>query len=296
MSGIVVAVVAGAGFGIFQATNRRANQELGAYRATFLLLAVGAATMVVFALVTRDVSLITTADPAALAWFAAAGFVHFVVGWTFLALSQQQVGAARTGAMLASTPLVGSLLAALILAEPITPLIGVGIVLVVTGVFILSTRGGQAVAERLPWYRRVPWFALGAAVSWGTSPILIRFGLAGLADPVVGVTFGLVTAAIAYGVLLLIKQRREAPGPSSPSGVRWSVAAGLLVAVCITLQWMAFDLIPVATAITLMQVSSPTVVLLAPVIVRSSAERFTPALGVGMLAVLAGVVVVSLGT
>ena len=41
MSGIVVAVVAGAGFGIFQATNRRANQELGAYRATFLLLAVG---------------------------------------------------------------------------------------------------------------------------------------------------------------------------------------------------------------------------------------------------------------
>ena len=57
---------------------------------------------------------------------------------------------------------------------------------------------------------------------------------------------------------------------------------------------MAFDLIAVAVAITVMQLSAPTVITVAPFIVKSEVEKPTPALIAGTAAVLAGSVLVVL--
>src|SRR5690606_39484274 len=148
----------------------------GACRATFLLRAPGSAVMAGSALAPRDLSVLTSATPSASAYSAGAGIVHFFVGWTCLGLSQQQVGAATTGAVLASTPLVGSVLAALTLGEPLTPLMAAGILMAAGGVALLSLRRSSGVE------RTFPWFAVGAALSWGSSPLLIRWGLEGLPD------------------------------------------------------------------------------------------------------------------
>ena len=112
MSGIALAITAGVGFGLFQAVNRRANSGIDAYRATFGLLFIGTIALALFAGITQDVGELWAAPISSLFFFAGAGIVHFYFGWTFLSLSQQQVGAARTGATAAATPLVGSLLAA----------------------------------------------------------------------------------------------------------------------------------------------------------------------------------------
>lgn len=288
MSGVAVAASAGIGFGIFQAVNRRVNQEMDAYRGTFLLLVIGSTVMAVFSLATRDLSVLTSATPSAFGYFAGAGIVHFFVGWTCLGLSQQQVGAATTGAVLASTPLVGSVLAALTLGEPLTPLMAAGILMAAGGVALLSLRRSSGVE------RTFPWFALGAALSWGSSPLLIRWGLEGLPDPIVGVTLGFLAATAAYAVALGMTRRRRAAERIPRSGVKWATAAGFLVAICIALQWIAFDLIAVAVAITVMQLSAPTVIAIAPVVIRSEAERPTLPLILGAAAVLGGSVLVVL--
>jgi hypothetical protein len=62
---------------------------------------------------------------------------------------------------------------------------------------------------------------------------------------------------------------------------------GLLVAVAIAAQWTALDLVEVNVVVTLQQVSTPVVVLVAPFIVGSVIERWTWRLIVGTVAVIA---------
>ncbi len=288
VSGVVFAAGAGIGFGLFQAVNRRANQAMDAYRATFLLLLVGSASMALFSLFTRDLSSLQVGSPRAFLFFAGAGIVHFFLGWTFLSLSQQQVGAATTGAVLGSTPLIGSILAAVVLGESLRPLTAVGILLAATGVTLLSLRRSSTLE------RRVPWFALGAAASWGSSPLFIRWGLRDLDDPIIGVTFGLLAATFAYAIALFMARRARSADPVSREGLAWVTLAGVMVAACIALQWIAFDRIAIAIAITVMQLSAPTVVTVAPLLVKSDAEKPTLPMLLGMAAVLAGSVVVVL--
>lgn len=290
MSGVAFAIAAGVGFGLFQAVNRRANREIDAYRATFGLLAVGTLSLTMVSLVSQDLALVTAAPVSSIVFFGAAGIVHFFFGWTFLSLSQQQVGASRTGATAAATPLVASLLAAFVLGEGLTVIIGLGVVLVVTGLAVLSLRSRAAghLADH-----HFPWFGLGAALSWGTSPLFIRWGLEGLPAPLIGVTVGLASAMLAYALALTFT-RRWGVGTIPRSSLGWITLAGVLVAIAIAAQWTSYDLIAIAVAITLMQLSAPVVIVAAPLIVGGDMEHITRPLVVGTLLIMSGSILVIL--
>lgn len=288
MSGVALAITAGVGFGIFQAVNRRANQGLDAYRATFGLLLIGTVGLAVVSALTQDLSLLGAAPLSAILHFAAAGIVHFFFGWTFLSLSQQRDGAARTGATAGATPIVGTILAALALGEGVGIVIVAGVLLVVAGVMTLSFRGAVPGASLL---RSVPWFGLLSATSWGTSPLFIRWGLEGLPAPLLGVTVGMAGATLSYAVALTVTGRWSGR-PISGSTFRWLALAGVLVAISIASQWSSYDLIPIAVAITLMQLSAPVVILTAPLIVGSHLEKITPPLLLGAGLVMAGSILV----
>jgi drug/metabolite transporter (DMT)-like permease len=68
----------------------------------------------------------------------------------------------------------------------------------------------------------------------------------------------------------------------------------IIVATAITSQWIAYDLIEISIAVTLMQVATPVVVFAAPLIVGTELERITSRLVVGMIAVVGGSVLVVL--
>lgn len=289
MSGIVWALIAGVGFGVFQSVNRRANQLIDAYRATFRLLLMAVVILAVVTVTTQDLGAVADAPWWAYFAFVCAGVVHFFFGWTFLALSQQSIGASRTGVAIAATPLVGSVLAALILDEPLSPLTLVGVLAVVSGVALIATRGGDTGLIQ----RQIPWFALGSAVSWGTSPLFIRWGLSGLPIPLFGVTVGLAAAATLYAIVHMFGGPDKSG--SSPGGAtRWIALGSVIVGTAITAQWIAFDAIEISVAITLMQVSTPVVVFTAPLIVGMEHERITWRLVAGMFAVVGGSVIVVL--
>jgi drug/metabolite transporter (DMT)-like permease len=138
MLGIFWAAVAGAGFGLFQTFNRRAGNGIDVYRATFILILVSAVLLVVFSLATEDLNLLRVAPLSALIYFGLAGIIHFFVSWTLISMSQKQIGAARTGAILGTTPLFATLIAALLLGELLRLPILLGIILVVAGVYLIS--------------------------------------------------------------------------------------------------------------------------------------------------------------
>lgn len=288
MNGIAAALAAGTLFGVFQTMNRRSNQLLDAYRATFLTLLVGLVVLGAWVAVTEDLTVLAEAPWTAHAAFAAAGIVHFVIGWTLLGLSQQRVGAARTSAVVAAQPLFATFLAALALAEPLTVAMVAGVLVVTAGLVALSTTPGTA-----PGSAGTPWLGLGAALALGASPLLIRAGLDRLPAPLVGVSVALLAAALVYGAALLLTRRRR-DGTVPGGALRWLLGAGIAVAAAIALQWTAYDLITIAVAVTLLQVATPVVLIAAPVVVGTPAERITPMLVLGAAAVIVGSTVVLL--
>lgn len=138
MTGVLWAAISGVGFGLFQTVNRRAGRGMDAYRATFILLLVSAVILTVASLATEDLRLLRTAPLVALVNFGLAGLTHFFVGWTLLSVSQKRVGAARTGALVGTSPLFATLIAALTLDEFLRPPALLGIALVVAGVYLVS--------------------------------------------------------------------------------------------------------------------------------------------------------------
>ena len=59
----------------------------------------------------------STPTPWALAAFAGAGIVHFLLGWTFLNLSQRRIGAARTSPLLTMSPVFALVVAAIAVGQ-----------------------------------------------------------------------------------------------------------------------------------------------------------------------------------
>ena len=138
MTGVLWAIVAGVGFGVFQSFNRRAGRSIDSYLSTFLLVVVSSVVLAIVSILTEDLSLLKTAPLMAYVNFGLAGFVHFFLGWTFLTLSQRLIGAARTGALIGTTPLFAFGVGLVFFDEILSLPVIAGILLVIAGVYLVS--------------------------------------------------------------------------------------------------------------------------------------------------------------
>jgi drug/metabolite transporter (DMT)-like permease len=316
MTGALWAVGSGLGFGLFQSLNRRALAGMDVALSTFIQLFVSAIVLTFVSLLTEDVGLIASAPVGALLAFGLVGLIHFFLGWTLLNLGQKLIGAARTGPLLATTPLFGAVLAAIWLQEVPGVLTVAGMGLTVTGVLVLTTERDAIVEspvppqdDEAPFAERAPSSvatltrsrrragiaaALGTAFCWALSPIFIREGLEGLPSPLLGVTVSMVASAVVVGVVLAARRRRLGDRIDSRTALGFKVAAGLLVGLSTWMRWIALDLTTVAVVLSVNSISVPTVLLLAPLVVGRHHERVTPRLWLGAALVIAGSLVLIL--
>ncbi len=288
--GVVWSLVAAVGFGLTQTMNRKSNLRVGASHTAFGLLVAVEAVLVTRALVVGDFRRLADAPVGSLAFFVASALIHYILGWTLLALSQQQIGVARTGAVTSAAPLVGALLAAVFLGEDLTSWTLLGVALSMVGVALVSLSRTPG-AARSGWV--FPAFGLAVAVCWGTSPMFIRKGLVGLDAPVLGLTIGLGVALVVHA-LILTSAGSWRRGTWDRSALRWMALGGLTGAVGIGAQWVAFGLTTIAIAITVQQLATLVVVALAPLMFDAVLERINALLLAGTAAMLAGSAIVVL--
>ncbi|MGH8914912.1 MAG: EamA family transporter [Acidimicrobiia bacterium] len=289
-AGVWWALVAALGFGLIQASNRKANQIVDAFRSTFGLLLTLEVLLLLRAALAGQLELAATAPLVAVALFTAATSFHFVGGWTLVALSQQRIGVARTGALVSAAPLMGTLLASIVLDEPLSLTILGGVSLAVLGVALISF-SGSGNGEPQTWAR--PWLALTVAVIWGSSPLLIRLGLEEFDHPVLGLTIGLGISMVGFTVAIASTGSLR-KGPVPPRARRWMMIGGLAGAVAVSAQWTSFGLTTVAIALTVQQLSALVVVALVPIMFKEPFERMNLKFLGGMVAMLAGSVAVVL--
>jgi drug/metabolite transporter (DMT)-like permease len=293
MSGALWALAAGAGFGLFQTLNRQAVRGMDVYVATFVQLLVSSIVLVVISLATEDISLVFGAPIAAILSFVAAGFFHFLIGWTLLNASQKRIGAARTSPLIATVPLFGAIVAAVALGEFPTWLELLGIGIIVLGAYLVSKEGENPAnaansTQRFSAILRASWMGLAAAFFWALSPIFIRVGLQGLPSPMLGVTIGVTASAVSYAIILLWQRERWFGVPITHEAWTFKLLAGLLVGLSTWMRWVALDLAPVAVVLALTMISSPIVILLSPLISGRHLERVTAVLWAGTGLILFG--------
>ena len=295
MSGALWALAAGAGFGLFQSFNRQAVRGMNVYFATFVQLAVSALILAMIAVLTEDLNSLFTAPLRAHFYFVAAGFFHFLIGWTFLNASQKKIGAARTSPLIGTNPVFGTVIAAVTLRElpSLLELAGVGVIVV--GAYLISSENldsnnvnGYSNSKSLNSILQASWLGLSAAFFWALSPIFIRLGLKDLPSPLLGVTIGVTASALAYGMILLWQRRQWMNLPITGEAWTYKLLAGILVGLSTWMRWVALDLTSVAAVLALSMISVPTVIVLSPLISGKHLERVTTILVTGTTMILGG--------
>ncbi|MBI5351515.1 MAG: DMT family transporter [Chloroflexi bacterium] len=288
MSGELWALLAGTGFGFFQTVNRRAMDGMEVFFATFIQLVISAFVLAGIALFTEDVGLLFTAHFSVILNFAAAGFFHFFIGWTFLNASQKKIGAARTSPLIGTTPLFATAIAALTLREFPSLLALLGIILIVIGAYVISEKSGGSDSHPVETGWRSAWLGLSAALCWAISPIFIRAGLKELNSPLLGVTVGSAVSALGYGAVLLWQKSRGIKQTATNEAWAFKIVAGILVGLSTWMRWIALGLAPVAVVLAISMVSTPVVILLSPIVAGKHLERVTVTLWMGAILILGG--------
>jgi drug/metabolite transporter (DMT)-like permease len=291
VSGVIWGAASGLGFGLFQAVNVRAVRQLDdVYLSTFLQLLVAALVSVLICALSGDLGLLGDASAWGLASFVLAGGLHFFLGWTLLNLSQHRIGAARSSPLLATVPLWGLAIAAVVYGElPRTDAIA-GIALMVAGALTVSSPAAMA---GMRWQDSR--FALGTAFLWALSPIFTIEGLQEVDSPLLGVTVGVVASAAAFGLVLLLWPGSRARARGLPrSGLGLKMLAGAIVALATWGRWEALDLAAVGVVLALNLLSVPSVLILAPLMAGRHSERVTMRVWMGAGLVVGGSLVLIL--
>jgi drug/metabolite transporter (DMT)-like permease len=262
VTGALWAAASGIGFGLFQSLNRRAVRDIDdAFVSTFLQLLIAAVVLVAACVATGDLDRLAGAPAGSVAAFMAAGVVHFLLGWTFLNLSQKRIGAARTAPLLTLSPLFGLVIAAVTVGDLPSAAALAAIAPMVAGAWLVA--GGRRVqlADAV--------FGLGCALMWAISPVF---------------TLGMVASAAAYGVAMT----RRPLGAIARGALAFKLVAGLLVALATWWRWIALDGASVGVVLALSLLSVPTVLFLAPLMVGRHLERVGPRVWVGSMLVVGG--------
>ena len=139
MSGIIWAFIAEISFGLFQTINRKAGIQINVFYHTFFLMIISTVFMVLSTLIIEDIKhLILLLTWKGIFYFAIAGMIHFVFGWTLLTVSQKQIGASRTSALVGTAPLFATLIGYLVFNEILSFNTLIGIICIVAGFYLVT--------------------------------------------------------------------------------------------------------------------------------------------------------------
>jgi drug/metabolite transporter, DME family len=221
--------------------------------------------------------------PTAIVAFAAGGLAGTAVGRRWVYEAVNLIGPARATAIRSSAPVITSLLALVLLREPITAERWLAILAVVTGAALVSwTPEGGARS----WLGRGVLYSILAAVLYGIRPLIVKVGLDEADLPLAAALIGAL-AALAY--TLAFENRTQLRGTRLNSAFLWFLASGFFQALGITALTFGLSEGDVSVVYSI-AASAPLFTLIFSALILRGVERITPQLVTGTVLTVLGVV------
>ena len=271
MLGGFLALLSAACFALETASARRGVLTASVAQAIGVTVPLGVPIFFVVAALFGSLGTIVGFSPLAVFYLALAGIVHFVWGRYCNYRAAKAMGANLAAPVQQANLLVTLALAIWILDEWLTPLRVLGIGLVILGPALTYDRADRkqsdAIAEApvdtaappvfRPSYAEGYLFALLSSTGYGTSPILVRFGLEGhgLEASLTGGLISYIAATIAFGLLLLLPGQWQHMRSLEKGAAKWFVVSGIFVCCAQMLRYMALAIAPVTVVTPIQRLS-----------------------------------------
>jgi drug/metabolite transporter (DMT)-like permease len=253
MLGAFLALLSAATFGMNITALRRGVLGGSVVQAIAVTNALGVPLLALMCLIFGAFSEFADMSGEALAWFASAGIIHFVLGRYANYRATRALGATQSGPIQQVGLLISLALAIIFLGESLTPLHAFGIVLILAGPAIILRQGakrGEVKTRsgiKLNYFEGYFW-GLVCASAFGTSPLLITYGLedGGLLRGIAGGLVSYCAAATLIAVLMLFPAFRSDVLSVNRNSVKWFSATGLFVGLSQLFVFMALSIAPVS--------------------------------------------------
>ena len=261
--GAVLAILSEATFALTNATGRRGVISGTPAQGMVISMPVGLVCFLAFAVLTGATQHLGRFSGTALALLSSAGVLHFVLGRYCNFRASQAAGVNLTAPVVQLNSVVTLVLAVVILREPCTMLQVAGAVLMVSG-SLVTQQSSQPTAASEPdepaFKPRIAagfFFALIAALAYGTSPIIVRQALQdiGALSGLAGGAVAYAAATVAVTIGLVIPSLRRNVMSVTGENARWFVYSGIFVAAAHGFLYSALAVAPIMLVAPLLQLS-----------------------------------------
>lgn len=224
--------------------------------------------------------------------FAVAGLFGTAMGRILVFAGVHRVGASINSAGISTRPLFATLLALGFLGEPLGPLTGVGIVVLVTGLVVLTYSKGGDVSG---WQPRDLLFPVGAAAVFAAGNVLRRFGFGDTAaTPLQAVAINETAALVALAAYALVTRGTD-PLDTPRESYTYFTGSGLITAVALLSFFTALSMEAGRVAIVdSLAATAPLFTTVFAAVLLRDVERVTRGIVLGAALVVVGAVCITL--
>jgi len=291
-TGLILAIVAAISFSAGIVLVRKTAGEAGeSFSVTAISVFIGIPFFAIAILASGEWSQLAGISWKAAALLGSAGIIHFIFGRLLGYNAFRLIGANRATVYTMTNRFYTVLFSALFLHESISYYIVLGVLLMFAGAVLITLEKRIDGKKRKRLSRdevKGILLALGAALCWGVTPVLIKPGVAEIGSSSAGAFVSYCAATLAMGLLLLNRQRRKqlAQLPFKKSVLPMALA-GAFTAGGQLLYYTALRTSPASVVTPLLSIQV-LFILFFSFLVNRQIELFTPKVFIGMAATLAG--------
>ncbi|MFC1907161.1 EamA family transporter [Chloroflexota bacterium] len=225
-----------------------------------------------------------------------AGIIHFVIGRYLAYIAVRLIGANRAIAITRSNMLYAVIFGVLLLSEPITLPLILGVVCLTLGVTLVSMERQGPDTKELSQTSKLPakgvLYALIAGLLWGISGIPIKLGVAEIGSPLAGAFVSFIPPSIIMAGLLFRERQREELFRLTRSPLIYLAIAGALASVSQLFRYFALSYSPISLVQPLLS-TNVLFLLLFSFFINRHIEVFTVKVIIGVVVTVAGGVLLS---
>jgi len=199
------------------------------------------------------------------------------------------LGVAITDPIRASTPLFSAIMAIIFLGEDITLPIVAATFMIISGIVLLSWRGGSM---RLLGSAIYLWYPIGASALAGASQVVRKFGLAAVPHPFLAAAVTASSSLVVSVLTMWYVEKTQETWKMNRQCFGWFLSAGITVSFAMICIYYALDLGKVSVVIPISS-TGPLFSLILTAIFLRDVERVTLRVVVSAAMIVGGVLMIS---